>query len=99
MEKKITVKGGMVPPLLCKIDNKLYLIPAWKEVPSDTTLDDLEWIRHKYKQPEVVGIFPSSSAPGITYKVTHRNGVYTCDCPGHKFRKRECKHIKEILKK
>ena len=50
----------MVPPLLCKIDNKLYLIPAWKEVPSDTTLDDLEWIRHKYKQPEVVCIFPSS---------------------------------------
>jgi hypothetical protein len=97
MKKKITVKGGMVPPLLCEVDDKLYLLPSWKEVPSDTTLDNLEWIRPKYEQPKVVGTFPSISAPGITYKVIFGNGIYACDCPGHRFRKKECKHIKEIL--
>jgi hypothetical protein len=40
---------------------------------------------------------PSSSDPNKIYKVTlYEDGSYACSCPHWIYRRKECKHIKQV---
>lgn len=40
---------------------------------------------------------PSTSTPGVEYTVVERpDGTWSCSCPAHAFKNRDCKHIKQI---
>ena len=95
---RIKIKGGIIPPrLFTALDGKTYIVPQWKEVPGDTKLEDISWEPTKYEQPKPVATFESSSHKGIFYEVLKAGNNYSCTCPGHKYRKKICKHIKEIV--
>lgn len=91
-----------ISPSLIEINNKKYLVPDWKEVDKNTTLDDINWT--KPEKPEVkiepnIFKFKSSSSDSI-YTVRKIGNVYRCNCPGYwRSKTRECKHIKEVKNK
>ena len=41
---------------------------------------------------------PSSSAKNLTYTVTvdQATGLYICGCKDHEYRRRDCRHIKQV---
>ena len=41
---------------------------------------------------------PSNSAKNLTYTVTvdQATGLYVCGCKDHEFRRRDCRHIKQV---
>jgi len=83
------------------ISEKLYAMPGWVEVPEGTTQEQLvhvkpQWLIDFHKnKPQLVKQFKSSKGD-ITYNVTKKGIEYTCDCPGFRFRNRNCKHIKQV---
>lgn len=89
-------------PSLVEINDKKYLVPDWKEVDPNTTLDDINWI--KPEKPELkiepnIFKFKSSSSDSI-YTVRKMGNAYKCNCPGYwRSKIRECKHIKEVKNK
>ena len=93
---KIKHNHKVLPPSLIVLSGKKYIMPGWTEVPMDTNLDDIEWTRPESNKPTNEWEFESSSSPGIFYKVRMISGSLTCDCPGHQYRKVNCKHIKEV---
>lgn len=41
---------------------------------------------------------PSATTPGKAYRVTvHSDGVLSCDCPDATYRRRQCKHQRQVL--
>ena len=97
------VKGGNVPPALLEVNGKTYIVPWWKEVEPETTLNDINWIKPKIKRREpIVEMHVSGSNPDIKYKTSYHpgSGNYYCNCPG-KWRAHDgrCKHIKLLENK
>ena len=86
------------------ISQKLYAMPGWVNVPEGTTQEQLvhvkpDWlIKSEMNQPVEVARFKSSKGD-MTYIVTKKGIEYTCDCPGFRFRNRNCKHIKQVYEK
>lgn len=83
------------------VSQKLYAMPGWIEVPEGTKQDQLvhvkpDWlIESELNQPKLVKQFKSSKGD-MTYNVYLKGKEYTCDCPGYRFRNRNCKHIKQV---
>ena len=94
------VKGGNIPPSILKLNGKTYIMPWWKEVEPETTLNDIKWIKPKPKRIEpIVEINVSGSNPDIKYKTSYHpsSGNYYCNCPGKWMDKDgKCKHIKAL---
>ncbi|MGD9890573.1 MAG: hypothetical protein AB7R89_11160 [Dehalococcoidia bacterium] len=41
---------------------------------------------------------PSATTPGKAYRVTvHADGATACDCPDATYRRRQCKHQRQVL--
>lgn len=81
------------------LENKKYVVPAWKEVPMSTTWDDIEVVPDK----EVVPVVPSRrevevvGSKGNVYKVVVDTELgNSCSCVGYTYH-RTCKHIKSVL--
>jgi hypothetical protein len=91
-----------ISPALLNIGDKKYIVPDWKEVDPNTTLDDINWIRPKKQEPKVepnLFKFKSSSSDAV-YIVRKIMDSYKCNCPGYwRSKTRECKHIKELKNK
>lgn len=48
--KKYKYEGTLPPALyVSHITGKKYIVPAWIEVDTDTTLDQIEWVKPTYK--------------------------------------------------
>ena len=81
------------------INGKNYLMPDWIEVQMSCTQHNwkeyVEWDRIEDDNGQEWTI-ESSSTPGIYYTVKLKGEQYECDCPGYRFRRKECKHIKSI---
>jgi hypothetical protein len=95
------VTGGIIRPMLVNLVDKLAIIPWWVNVPLDTTLNDIVWIREDNEsiqmQPEFIEIKSSSS--NEKYRITKRIDKYHCTCQGYwRSKDRVCKHIKQVIK-
>lgn len=100
-----------MPPALGDFKGKRYLLPIWKEVPTNTALEDIQWEKENIqppikKEPKIiVETFVSSSDDSILYetkKIEQVNGnfIYSCTCPGAwRAKDKRCKHIKELEKR
>jgi len=93
----------IMPPGLVLIRGKKYVTPTWQEVPLDTQLEDIEWVKPELiKDIEEVFEFTSKSDPTIKYitkRITNANGEvkFSCNCPGvWRSKDRKCKHIKSL---
>ena len=97
------VEGGNIPPSILKLNGKTYIMPWWKEVESETTLNDINWIKPKPKRIEpIVEMNVSGSNPDIQYKTSYHpsSGNYYCNCPSKWMAKDgKCKHIKALESK
>ena len=83
---KYEYKGEVLPPTIASISGKKYLMPLWKEVDPNTTIDDINWIKPKpkVKQEPIVVMTVSSSNADKTYKTVYYpdSGKFHCNCPG-----------------
>ena len=90
----------VMSPGLTVLNGKKYLMPLWKEVDPNTTLDDIEWVKPLLKKQEpIIEMNASSSNPEIKYKTSYYpdSGNYYCNCPGKWMAKDgKCKHIKAL---
>lgn len=99
---------GIYPPHLYEArDGNTYILPSWQKVDSNTTLNDIEWIKPEFKSknkfiPEQEEIPNSwefkSSSSDATYVVSFtKKGNLKCTCPGTwRAKDRRCKHIKQV---
>jgi hypothetical protein len=95
-----------LPPVLFTsiFNGKKYIVPGWKEVPTTTTSEDIEWVKVKVevKKTEIKTFeFPSSSGSEIyiTRRYINPDGLikYGCNCPGvWRSADKKCKHIKSL---
>tara|TARA_R110001592_G_scaffold188100_1_gene433094 strand:+ start:326 stop:763 length:438 start_codon:yes stop_codon:yes gene_type:complete len=93
-------KHEITPPSLVVLNDKKYIVPTWKEVDPNTTLNDIQWIKPKSKvkrSKTVVKTFNSGSSDATyTTKFYPDSGKYFCDCPGSWRSFGNCKHIKQM---
>ena len=92
-------------PALVIIKDKKYMVPDWKEVLPETTINDIMEYqpetrgrkKGQTKVPNIVVKTPSSSSDEI-YTTTFypTSGKYYCDCPGTWRTAGNCKHVKEM---
>ena len=94
------VKGGNIPPSILELNGKTYIMPWWKEVEPETTLNDINWIKPKPKRMDpIIEMNTSGSSPDIVYKTSYypSSNNYYCNCPGKWMAKDgKCKHIKAL---
>ena len=93
-------KEPILPPALVVSKGKKYIVPTWKEVDLNTTLNDIIWIKPKVKVTKsetIVKINKSSSSDAeYTTKYYPDSGKYHCDCPGTWRTRGNCKHVKQM---
>lgn len=93
-------KHAIIPPGLVISNGKKYIVPTWKEVDPNTTLNDIQWVRPKVKVTKsktIVKISKSSSSDAeYTTKYYPDSGKYHCDCPGTWRTRGNCKHVKQM---
>ena len=93
-------KHDIIPPGLVVSNGKKYIVPTWKEVDLNTTLNDIQWVRPKVKVTKsktIVKISKSSSSNAeYTTKYYPDSGKYHCDCPGTWRTRGNCKHVKQM---
>lgn len=83
---------------------KKYIVPTWKEVHPDTTLNDIKWIKPTNSLIEKPiekenWMFESSSEKGIFYKVKKQGDKIICNCSGFwRSKIRKCKHVLQVEK-
>ena len=90
----------VMAPTLLKKDGKTYLMPEWREVHPETTLNDIIWKKPKVKKKDKfekkTWTFKSSSSDTV-YTVTQVDSkTLRCSCPGAWRTKGNCKHVKEV---
>jgi hypothetical protein len=99
-DNKHHVIGGIIPPHIIKLSGKTSIVPWWVEVPDNTTLEDIVWVRKEKTTNTKPGYFEIKSSSGKeTYRVTKTpNNKYHCTCPGY-WRSKDhiCKHIKQVI--
>ena len=83
-------------------DGKKFIVPIWKEVLPETTLEDINWVKPKPKKVSVEKQefkFESKSDPGHFYNVTVKNNKVDCTCSGKwRAKDRQCRHMKDVKK-
>ena len=92
---------GIAPPTFMELNGKNYLMPGFTEVPHSCGVhnwnDYIVWERIESKDfPSDKWTVESSSTAGIFYTVKKVGENYECDCPGYRFRRKECRHIRGI---
>ena len=93
------VEGGNIPPSILKLNGKTYIMPIWKQVEPETTINDIKWIKPKPKRKfETIVVETPSSKGDKIYKTRFYpdSGNYTCTCPGTWMSNNNCKHIKKL---
>jgi hypothetical protein len=98
---RYTYEHPILPPsLFIDKDGQKWIVPIWKKVLPETTLEDINWVKPKVKKEKPKKdewLFESKSDPGHFYKVTQVGITYKCNCPGvWRAKDRQCKHIKEV---
>ena len=98
---RYTYEHPVLPPsLFTDKDGQKWIVPIWKKVLPETTLEDINWVKPKVKKEKPKKdewLFESKSDPGHFYKVTQVGVTYKCNCPGvWRAKDRQCKHIKEV---
>ncbi len=98
---RYTYEHPVLPPsLFTDKDGQKWIVPIWKKVLPETTLEDINWVKPKVKKAKPQKdewLFESKSDPGHFYKVTQVGVTYKCNCPGvWRAKDRQCKHIKEV---
>ena len=97
---KYEYKHEIIPPHLATIGGKKYLMPLWKEVDPNTTINDINWIKPKPKKQRAKTIIQTHiSGSGLgeyTTKYYPESGKYHCSCPGYWRSKGNCKHVKQM---
>ena len=92
----------MTPQMQVK-DGEKFIIPGDIKVHTETTFDDIIWVKpKKAKRTEpVIETYNSSSNGGeYTTKYFPDSGNYQCSCPGTwRAKDRRCKHIKQLENK
>lgn len=97
----------ILPPCLTKNQKgEVCIIPGWKVVHPNTTLEDIKWekpstIKIERKVEKNEWLFESSSTPGDFYRVRQMGTKLTCDCSGFfrvKDREKGCKHVQQVRK-
>ena len=77
---------GSISPALTLLNGKKYIIPSWREVLPETTLNDIEWIKPKVEAPipaqSNVWKFRSESNPDVQYIVRQNGSKLSCNWPG-----------------
>jgi len=99
-DKKHYAVGGTVPPSLIDLNNKKSIVPWWVNVPLETTLEDVIWIKEdKQIQVESDYFEIKSSSSNEIYRVTKKpDNKYHCTCQGYwRSKDRICKHIKQVI--
>jgi hypothetical protein len=95
-------------PALVNIKGKKYMVPDWKEVLPETTINDIkagevEKRGRKKGQSQISNTIvktPSSSSSEIYTTTFYPNsGKYYCDCPGTWRTAGNCKHVKSLRTK
>ena len=90
------------PVLFTDLNGKKFIVPSWKEVLPETTLNDIEWVKPKVKKEKLKKgewLFESKSDPGHFYKVTQLGIRIKCNCSGqYRAKDRQCRHMNEIKK-
>jgi hypothetical protein len=101
----------MLPPTLfiSPVDGQKYIVPTWQKVHSETTLNDIEWIKPEIKKVNQLEDskpssteykFESKSEPGNFYVVRVTGDKVKCNCAGqYRAKDRQCKHMKEVRQK
>jgi hypothetical protein len=100
---KYEYKHPVLAPTLLKMDGKTYLMPEWREVHPETTLNDIIWKKPKVKKKDKfekkTWKFESSSSDSV-YTVTQvDSATINCNCPGFyraKDRNLGCKHVQKV---
>jgi hypothetical protein len=91
------------PPALANIGGKLYMVPDWKEVLPETTIDDITYTKPeppKVKLEKSTFKFESKSSPGSFYKVTVEGDKVKCNCAGqYRAKDRNCVHMRTVKTK
>ena len=100
---KYEYKGEMLPPsLFTDQQGQKYIVPSWQKVHSETTINDINWVKPKPKKVEVEKKefqFESKSDPGHFYNVTVKNNKVDCTCSGKwRAKDRQCRHMKDVKK-
>jgi len=94
---------GNISPALVSLDGKKYIIPSWREVLPETTLNDIEWIKPQVEvSPPAQSNewkFQSESNPDVQYIVRQNGSKLSCNCPGFfrtKDREKGCVHCQKV---
>lgn len=104
---KYTYTHSIIPPALVTILDKKYIVPTWKEVLPQTTLEDINWVKPQIKEekPKVenpkVWEFESSSGNGKYQVRINKSGNIICNCSGFfrvKDKAKGCKHVQQVRK-
>ena len=77
---KYEYKDQAFPPTIANIGGKTYLMPLWKEVDPNTTIDDINWI--KYVLPLILAIVGGKTSPLYSYLNRFANIVGPNPLPG-----------------
>ena len=102
---KYKYEHSYLPPhLFVSNDGQKYIVPIWKKVLPETTLEDIEWVKPKTKKVRVEKQefkFESKSDPGHFYNVTVKGDEVDCTCAGKwraKDRQKGCTHMQQVRK-
>lgn len=103
---KYTINSLVPPRIFHGLYNKTYILPHWVEVPTNTTDDQIVWIKYESKQEPNISqennIWKFKSSNGDGEYVVKRNGFkYSCNCSGFyrvKDREQGCKHVQQVKK-
>jgi hypothetical protein len=88
---KYQIKSLVPPRLFEGLNNKTYVLPSWIEVPSTTTMNDIEWLRPIYEDKPK----PSQENKYNT-RFDSKTNKYICGCQGFWRAKGNCKHVKAL---
>ena len=100
---KYVYKHPVMAPTLLRKGGKTYLMPEWREVHPETTLNDIIWKKPKIQKQDKfekkTWKFESSSSDSV-YMVTQvDSATLKCNCPGFyraKDRDLGCKHVQKV---
>ena len=100
---RYTYEHPVLPPsLFTDKDGQKWILPIWKKVLPETTLEDINWVKPKPKKVKLQKNefqFESKSDPGHFYKVTVTGAKIDCTCSGKwRAKDRQCRHMKDIKK-
>jgi hypothetical protein len=96
MEKQMYHVQSSLRPAIVKLSKGTFVVPAWVEVPKDTTLDQIIWENESQPKPDS-NIIKVEGSSGSTYFIQKIGNKYKCSCPGYfRSKDRVCKHIKQL---